>query len=69
MALPLEMAVSKNGKTLYVAALGSSKIGVYDTAKLENDTFFPDAKRPDRGIRRRARPASCSTSRAASSTC
>jgi hypothetical protein len=43
MALPLEMAVSKNGKTMYVAMLGSSKIGVYDTTQLENDTFFPNA--------------------------
>jgi DNA-binding beta-propeller fold protein YncE len=42
VALPLEMAVSKNGTTMYVAMLGSSKIGVYNTAQLENDTFFPD---------------------------
>ncbi len=43
MALPIQAAVSNNGKTLYVAMLGSSKVGIYDTAKLENDTFFPNA--------------------------
>ncbi len=37
------MAVTKDGKTLYVAALGSSKIGVYTTAKLANNTFVPSA--------------------------
>src|SRR5690606_30533045 len=29
--------------TLYVAAFGSSKVGVFDTAELENDTFTPSA--------------------------
>jgi DNA-binding beta-propeller fold protein YncE len=43
LALPTGMAVSRDGKTLYVAALGSSKIGVFDTAALESDTFVPDA--------------------------
>lgn len=42
LAQPMDMAISSNGKTLYVAAFGSSKIGVFDTAKLENDTFVPD---------------------------
>jgi DNA-binding beta-propeller fold protein YncE len=42
LALPLGMAVSANGKTLYVAALGSNKIGIYDTKKLEDDTFVPN---------------------------
>src|SRR4051794_7810997 len=37
------MAVSANGRTLYVAALGSSKVAVYDTRELEADTFFPNA--------------------------
>ncbi|WP_437680730.1 YncE family protein [Sorangium sp. So ce131] len=41
LAFPQEMAVSSDGATLYVAALGSSKIGVYNTAQLENDTFVP----------------------------
>ncbi len=42
LAFPMDMAISSNGATLYVAALGSSKIGVFDTAELENDTFTPD---------------------------
>jgi DNA-binding beta-propeller fold protein YncE len=41
LALPVGMAVTGDGKTLYVAALGSSKIGVYSTSQLENDTFVP----------------------------
>ncbi|KYF84154.1 hypothetical protein BE17_34435 [Sorangium cellulosum] len=41
LAQPTEMAVTSDGKTLYVAALGSDKIGVFDTAKLENGTFVP----------------------------
>ncbi|WP_437746060.1 hypothetical protein WMF39_14265 [Sorangium sp. So ce1504] len=42
LAFPQEMVVTSNGATLYVAALGSSKIGVFSTAALENDTFVPD---------------------------
>ncbi|QRN94402.1 beta-propeller fold lactonase family protein [Archangium violaceum] len=41
LAQPMGMAVSSNGSTLYVAAFGSSKIGVYPTAALEADTFVP----------------------------
>ncbi len=41
LAQPLGMAVSGDGETLYVAAFGSSRIGVYDTAALEGDTFVP----------------------------
>ena len=43
LATPLDMAVSSDGNTLYVAALGSSKVGIFDTAQLENDTFTPSA--------------------------
>jgi YVTN family beta-propeller protein len=43
LATPLEMAVTPDGNTLYVAAFGSSKIGVFDTASLENDTFTPNS--------------------------
>src|SRR5690606_23321717 len=32
LATPLEMAVTSDGTTLYVAAFGSSRIGVFDTA-------------------------------------
>ncbi len=41
LAQPMGMAVSSDGATLYVAAFGSSKIGVYSTAQLEADTFVP----------------------------
>ncbi|ATB31944.1 hypothetical protein [Melittangium boletus] len=41
LAQPLGMAVTSNGSTLYVAAFGSSKIGVFPTAALEADTFVP----------------------------
>jgi DNA-binding beta-propeller fold protein YncE len=41
LATPLDMAVSSDGKTLYVAAFGSSKVGVFDTAALENNSFDP----------------------------
>jgi DNA-binding beta-propeller fold protein YncE len=41
LATPLDMVVSSDGKTLYVAAFGSSKVGVFDTDSLENDTFDP----------------------------
>jgi DNA-binding beta-propeller fold protein YncE len=41
VAFPQDMAVSSDGQTLYVSALGSSKVGIYDTAQLEGDTFVP----------------------------
>jgi len=41
LATPLDMAVSSDGATLYVAAFGSSKVGVLSTAALENDSFDP----------------------------
>ncbi|HEX3744786.1 MAG TPA: hypothetical protein VHW09_12680 [Bryobacteraceae bacterium] len=41
LSTPTGMAVSADGKTLYVAAFGSSKIGVFSTAALEQDTFNP----------------------------
>ncbi|MGB5811037.1 MAG: hypothetical protein WBG86_10940, partial [Polyangiales bacterium] len=43
LSTPLGMALSSDGSTLYVAGFGSSAVGVYDTAQLENDTFVPDA--------------------------
>jgi len=43
LATPLGMAIDAAGTTLYVAAFGSSKIGVFSTAALENDTFVPNA--------------------------
>jgi DNA-binding beta-propeller fold protein YncE len=41
LAQPLEMAVSGDGQTLFVAAFGSGKIGVFSTSELEADTFVP----------------------------
>ncbi|MBO0799572.1 MAG: hypothetical protein J2P31_12190, partial [Blastocatellia bacterium] len=43
LSTPLEMVVTSDGKTLYLAAFGSSKVGVFDTTALENDTFDPRA--------------------------
>jgi YVTN family beta-propeller protein len=43
LATPAGMAVSSDGATLYVAAFGSSKVGVFSTAQLENDTFVPSS--------------------------
>jgi hypothetical protein len=37
------MVVTQDGNTLYVAAFGSSKVGVFQTSQLENDTFVPSA--------------------------
>jgi DNA-binding beta-propeller fold protein YncE len=45
LATPLDIAVSADGTTLYVAAFGSSKIGVFETAELEADTFVPSSSR------------------------
>ncbi len=61
LALPTGMAVSSNGKKLYVAALGSDKIGVFNTAALEADTFVPRLARPDPGLAAAGRPAWCWT--------
>ena len=44
LAFPTGMEVSSDGKWLYVAALGSSKLGIYNTAELEADTFVPSTR-------------------------
>jgi DNA-binding beta-propeller fold protein YncE len=44
LATPVGLAVSADGSTLYVAAFGSSKVGVFSTAELDTDTFVPDAR-------------------------
>jgi YVTN family beta-propeller protein len=41
LSTPTEMVVSGDGKTLFVAAFGSSKIGVFDTQALRTNTFDP----------------------------
>jgi hypothetical protein len=45
LAIPLDMALSADASRLYVAAFGSSKIGVFDVAALEDDSFVPDASK------------------------
>src|SRR5262249_46816657 len=42
LATPTGMAIASDG-TLYVAAFGSSKVGVFDSAQIDNDTFTPDS--------------------------
>jgi DNA-binding beta-propeller fold protein YncE len=41
LAFPTGMAVSADGRTVFVAALGSGKVGVFSTRALESDTFVP----------------------------
>ncbi|MEK8085913.1 hypothetical protein WNB94_05825 [Aquabacterium sp. A3] len=41
LASPMDMAVTGDGRTLFVTAYGSSRIGVFDTAELEGDSFNP----------------------------
>lgn len=41
LATPTDIALSGDGATLYVAAFGSSKVGVYSTADIDDDTFAP----------------------------
>ena len=41
LSTPTDMVVSGDGRTLFVAAFGSSKIGVFDTTALRNNTFDP----------------------------
>jgi DNA-binding beta-propeller fold protein YncE len=41
LAFPQGMAVSGDGATLYVAALGSGKVGIFSTVQLEKNTFVP----------------------------
>jgi DNA-binding beta-propeller fold protein YncE len=43
VATPLEMAVTPDGGTLYLASMGTNKLARYATAQLENDSFTPSA--------------------------
>ena len=43
VSIPLDMAVTADGATLYVACFGSSKVAVYATSELASDAFVPDA--------------------------
>ncbi len=42
-AIPLGMAVTTDGTTLYMTAFGSSQVGVFNTAQLETNAFVPTA--------------------------
>ncbi len=44
LAFPMDMAITNDGKSLYVTAFGSSKIGVFNTEELEADTFEPNVE-------------------------
>ncbi|HEY6557283.1 MAG TPA: hypothetical protein VI072_08415 [Polyangiaceae bacterium] len=43
LSMPVDMVMSGNGSKLYVAAFGSNKIGVYDTAAIDANSFDPNA--------------------------
>jgi len=43
LATPLGIAITADGKTMYLAAFGSSEIGVFATSEIEADTFDPVA--------------------------
>jgi len=40
VAIPTQLAISSNGEKLYVAAMGSDKVAVYDTQDLDNDALW-----------------------------
>ena len=43
LATPTAMTISSDGNTMYLAAFGSQKVGIFDTAELEDDSFVPDS--------------------------
>jgi len=43
LATPLEMAVTNDGNTLFLAAMGSNKLARFSTAQLEANSFTPAA--------------------------
>src|SRR5262245_977985 len=43
LATPVGMAIDSAGTTLYVAAFGSSAVGIFSVAQLESNTFTPSA--------------------------
>ncbi len=43
LATPLDIVVSSDGDTVYTVAFGSGKVGVFDTASLEDDSFVPSS--------------------------
>ena len=57
-AFPQDLTFSRDGKTLYVVAQGSSKLAVYDTAALEAGIGAPTRAEPGGPVGAAARPAS-----------
>ncbi|MEO0972712.1 MAG: hypothetical protein AAFX85_06415, partial [Pseudomonadota bacterium] len=45
LAQPTAMAISGDGRTVFVAAFGSAKVGVFSTAQLRDDSFVPSPQR------------------------
>lgn len=45
IATPLQMAFNRQGSKVYVAALGSDKVAVYNTEELEQDAFWDNTGR------------------------
>ena len=45
LSMPVGMAVSDDGRKLYIAAKGSDKVAVMDSSKLEDDSFKPSARK------------------------
>ena len=45
LAFPMDMAITPDGKTLYVAAFGSSKVGVFSTARARERHVRPRRSR------------------------
>lgn len=45
IATPLDIEISNDGQTLYVAGFGSQAIGVYGTSEIENDSFVPSVNK------------------------
>jgi DNA-binding beta-propeller fold protein YncE/cytochrome c peroxidase len=44
LAMPTGMAITDDGKVVYVAAFGSSKVGIFSAAALNDDSFTPNAR-------------------------
>jgi DNA-binding beta-propeller fold protein YncE len=43
LSTPMQMAISADGETLYLAAFGSSKVGIFNVDALETDSFVPNS--------------------------
>jgi DNA-binding beta-propeller fold protein YncE len=43
LALPRQLVISSDGNTLYLAAKGSDKVGIFASADLEDNSFVPDS--------------------------